>query len=61
MRLYIPRTEATQASVLAGSDRIRSIELTERGLWEQPLLDPETAISGGVYLPIGPWARCEAF
>lgn len=49
--------EGTQACSMAGSDRMRGIELMERGLWEQPLLDPETAISGGVYIPIGPWGR----
>jgi hypothetical protein len=42
---------------MAGSNITRSGELIDMGLWDYPLMDPETARSGGVYLPIGPWPK----
>jgi hypothetical protein len=30
--------------------------LLDRGLWDHPLCDPETAVGGSVILPIGGWA-----
>jgi hypothetical protein len=35
----------------------RPSESTQLGLWDYPLMDPETVQAGGVYLPIGPWAK----
>lgn len=56
-------TEAWQASALASSVSTiaQNAELQDRGLWEHPLCDPETAVSGGVYLPIGPWKTGNKF
>jgi hypothetical protein len=31
-------------------------QLNDRGFWDHPLYDPETARTGAVYVPIGPWA-----
>ncbi|PVF94115.1 S-adenosyl-L-methionine-dependent methyltransferase [Serendipita vermifera] len=49
--------EACVACGLAGSCVHRSSELIDLGLWDYPLMDPETARAGGLYLPIGPWAK----
>lgn len=48
--------EACEACEIAGADLTRSYDFNDRGLWESPLCDPETCRSGGVDLPIGPWA-----
>jgi hypothetical protein len=45
--------------MLAGSCLNRSTEFLERGLWNHELCDPDTAASGGVYLPLGPWPVAE--
>ncbi|KAG8791092.1 hypothetical protein FRC16_000605 [Serendipita sp. 398] len=29
----------------------------DEGLWEHPLMDPETCKTGSLYMPIGPWAE----
>jgi hypothetical protein len=42
--------------VLNGSSAFVAPELIDRGLWDHPLLDPDTAVGGFVILPIGPWA-----
>ncbi|PVF94106.1 S-adenosyl-L-methionine-dependent methyltransferase [Serendipita vermifera] len=49
--------EVCEAGTLAGSCINRAGELIDWGLWEYPLIDPDTCSSGGFYLPIGPWAR----
>ncbi|PVF94108.1 hypothetical protein CPB86DRAFT_713818 [Serendipita vermifera] len=49
--------EACTASMTAGSCMMRSSELFDLGFWDYPLMDPETARSGGLYLPIGPWPK----
>ncbi|CAG8654539.1 12760_t:CDS:2, partial [Acaulospora colombiana] len=49
--------EACVACGIAGSCVHRSSELIDLGLWDYPLMDPETARAGGLYLPIGPWAK----
>lgn len=49
--------EINEASKLAGSSLERGREKFAYGLWDQPMMDPSTAFGGGVYLPLGPWAR----
>jgi SAM-dependent methyltransferase len=49
--------EVVEAGTLAGSCINRAGELIDWGLWDYPLIDPDTCRSGGFYLPIGPWAR----
>lgn len=53
--------EARHISILSGSDVNGAGELIDRGLWDQPLLDPDTAVSGSIYLPVGPWIHCKLF
>lgn len=48
--------EATEASMIAGSLVGVGEALLDRGLWDHSMCDPETAVSGSVILPIGPWA-----
>jgi SAM-dependent methyltransferase len=55
--LFSAFIEACVACGLAGSCVHRSSELIDLGLWNYPLMDSETARAGGLYLPIGPWAR----
>jgi hypothetical protein len=43
--------------MMAGSCMARTSELFDLGLWDYPLIDPETARAGGLYLPIGPWPK----
>ncbi|PVF94107.1 S-adenosyl-L-methionine-dependent methyltransferase [Serendipita vermifera] len=49
--------EACEAGEMTGSCITRSGELIDLGLWNYPLMDPDTARSGGLYLPIGSWAK----
>lgn len=49
-------TEAREAIKISGASWSRTAELVDLGLWNRPLCDPETAASGSVYLPNGPWA-----
>jgi hypothetical protein len=48
--------EACEACEIAGSCLERTDHANDLGLWDSPLCDPETCRSGGVDLPIGPWA-----
>jgi hypothetical protein len=48
-------TEAWEASGIAGSDLELEPLLLDRGLWDHALCDPETAVSGSLCLPLGPW------
>jgi len=48
--------EAHEASKMAGSNHERGSEMIDLGLWSHDLCDPETAIGGGLYIPVGPWA-----
>ncbi|PVF94110.1 hypothetical protein CPB86DRAFT_800707 [Serendipita vermifera] len=50
-------TETWEGCTIDGACVFRASELTVLGLWDYPLMDPETARSGGVYLPLGPWAQ----
>jgi len=49
--------EACEACHIAGADLETAEDLFDLGLWDHPLCDPATARSGGVDLPIGPWAK----
>lgn len=51
--------EHIDACRLAGADLYHALEIIDLGFWNQTLLDPETAVSGFISLPIGPWARCK--
>lgn len=51
-------SEACEACEVAGADLTRSYLYNDLALWDSPFIDPETCRSGGVDLPIGPWARC---
>lgn len=48
--------ETSQGNRISGASWDRSAELVDLGLWNDPKSDPETAASGSLYLPIGPWA-----
>lgn len=52
-------SEAHEASKMAGSNHERASEMIDLGLWSHDLCDPETAIGGSLYVPIGPWATCK--
>lgn len=52
--------EAHEASKLAGSDHERASEIIHTGFWDHPLCDPETASSGSLYVPVGPWVPCKS-
>jgi hypothetical protein len=52
--------EAYEACEIAGSCLKRTDRANDLGLWDSPLCDPETCRSGGVDLPIGPWARSKS-
>jgi hypothetical protein len=47
--------EVVQANRLAGGDGDTGWELIDRGLWDNPHFDPETASTGELFLPLGPW------
>ncbi|CAG8680879.1 6159_t:CDS:2, partial [Acaulospora colombiana] len=49
--------EAWEVSAFNGADMTRYCELVDLGLWDYPSIDPETARAGGIYLPVGPWAK----
>ncbi|KIM25817.1 hypothetical protein M408DRAFT_204621 [Serendipita vermifera MAFF 305830] len=49
--------EACVACEISGACLTRTDEVNDLGLWDAPLCDPETACSGGIDLPIGPWPR----
>lgn len=49
-------TEALEASTIAGSTAELTERLLDRGLWNHPMCDPETAVGGSITLPIGSWA-----
>lgn len=51
--------EHIEAGKLAGSDWYRGFDVVDIGFWNEPLLDPDTAVSGSIYMPVGPWAGCE--
>jgi hypothetical protein len=53
----VKKPEAHEAAKLSGAPIERASQLMDEGLWDQELCDPETAVSGSVYLPIGPWAQ----
>jgi hypothetical protein len=53
-------SEACEACQIAGADLAQAEDLYDLGLWDHPLCDPDTARSGGVDLPIGPWAKSES-
>ncbi len=50
-----------EAGRVAGADMDKSAELIDLGLWNYPLMDPDTAVGGNVYLPIGPWATSKHY
>ena len=56
--LILP-SEINEAGKLAGSSLERGREKFAYGFWDQPMMDPTTAFAGGVYLPLGPWAKGE--
>jgi hypothetical protein len=33
--------------------------MIDEGLWDEPMLDPSTASSGSLFLPVGPWTPCK--
>jgi hypothetical protein len=43
--------------MLVNGHNVRTIDLLDLGLWDDPLADPETAVGASVWLPIGPWAK----
>jgi len=50
--------EAAQAGAIAGADLDRTEELYDAGFWDgHPLSDPDTALAGGVDIPVGPWGE----
>lgn len=49
-------TEALESAKIAGSNLGTAEELIDNGPWDHELCDPEATVTGGVYLPIGPWA-----
>ncbi|PVF94109.1 hypothetical protein CPB86DRAFT_876622 [Serendipita vermifera] len=49
--------EAREGAVINGADKDRYSESVDLGLWNYPFIDPETARAGGIYLPLGPWAK----
>lgn len=49
--------ETHQASVIAGSCFHHSVKVLDHGFYDYPLLDPETVAGGGVFIPIGTWAK----
>ncbi|KIM25818.1 hypothetical protein M408DRAFT_330998 [Serendipita vermifera MAFF 305830] len=49
--------EACVACEILGASLTRADEVDDLGLWDAPLCDPETACSGGIDLPIGPWPQ----
>lgn len=49
--------EACISCEISGACLTRTDEVDDLGLWDAPLCDPETACSGGVDLPIGPWPQ----
>lgn len=51
--------EAVETHRVAETDKDLTSEFIDHGFWDHPLLDPETVIAGSVYLPVGPWAKCE--
>ncbi|KAG8798943.1 hypothetical protein FRC16_006183, partial [Serendipita sp. 398] len=51
--------EACQGCNVAGSNIEGSKHVLERGLWNYSLLDPETAVGGHFFFPLGPWATSE--
>lgn len=51
--------EVSEASMISGSLIGLGEALLDRGLWEHALIDPETAVGGGVILPIGSWVTGE--
>jgi hypothetical protein len=44
-----------QANKFAGADGYTGLEIIDRGQWDNPLFDPETASNGDVFFPLGPW------
>jgi hypothetical protein len=48
--------ELRRAFALRGSDVHAMESILDAGLWDEPLLDPETCKTASLYLPVGPWA-----
>ncbi|KAG8823122.1 hypothetical protein FRC17_009400 [Serendipita sp. 399] len=57
--LQRPLYEMRRSAVLGGSD-VHTMEkvLDEEGLWDRPLIDPETQ-NASMYLPLGPWGKSD--
>jgi hypothetical protein len=51
--------ETDDTSCHSGIDTSYSNDVIDKGLWHEPMLDPSTASSGSLFLPIGPWTPCE--
>ncbi|KAG8816467.1 hypothetical protein FRC17_000325 [Serendipita sp. 399] len=51
--------EAHETSSMAGSNIEYLKEVVDRGLWNYSLLDPETAVGGNFFTPLGSWATGE--
>jgi SAM-dependent methyltransferase len=51
-------TEVNDASQHAGVDMALGNALIDIGFWDEEHLDPSTAMSGSIYLPVGSWGSC---
>ncbi|KAG8835431.1 hypothetical protein FRC17_003330 [Serendipita sp. 399] len=51
--------EAHEACHIAGSNIEASKEVLERGFWSYALVDPETAVGGHFFCPLGSWATAD--
>lgn len=49
--------EANRANNIAGARPERAAELIDLGFWGHELVDPDTAMGGNTFLPIGPWPK----
>lgn len=49
--------EANRANNIAGARPERAAELIDLGFWNHPLVDPDTAMGGNLFLPLGPWPK----
>lgn len=44
-------------SMLGGADAAGMEKSIDAGLWDHPALDPETCGGGGLFTPMGTWAK----
>ncbi|CAG7847886.1 SubName: Full=Uncharacterized protein {ECO:0000313/EMBL:CCA74809.1} [Serendipita indica DSM 11827] len=51
-----PLAEMRRACIKFGSDVASMESMLDAGLWQDPVMDPESCKTASLFLPIGPWA-----